>query len=67
MDRDEDFLMFVGIESATDHLPVGEVRKHWAADALVLKDAEIKEAEAFRRDLALKAAQNLILRYERPA
>lgn len=32
--QDDDYLLFAGIDSETGHLPVGEVRKHWAAAAL---------------------------------
>lgn len=35
----------LGIESETDHLPVGEVRKLWASSALTEKDVEITRAE----------------------
>jgi hypothetical protein len=35
----------IAIESETDHLPVGEVRKLWAPDALREKDVEIARAE----------------------
>ena len=66
-DRDENFLVFVGIDSETDHLPVGEVRKHWSAEALAQKDIEIKEAEDFFRERAYTAARALIQRYEEKA
>ena len=38
--------LIIGIESETDHLPVGEVRKLWAPEALREKDVEIAAAEA---------------------
>jgi len=66
-EKDEEFLVFVGIDSETDHLPVGEVRRHWSAEALVRKDAEIKKAEDFLRGRALTAARALIHRYEESA
>jgi hypothetical protein len=37
----EDRKFIIGIESETDHLPVGEVRKLWASSALKEKDVEI--------------------------
>lgn len=41
----------IGVESETDHLPVGDVRKLWAPDALKEKDVEIARAEeAYRAD-----------------
>lgn len=66
-ERDEDFIVFVGIDSETDDLPVGEVRKHWSAEALLRKDVEIKAAEDLYRPRALEAARNLIQRYEEKA
>ena len=42
-----DRLLIIGIDSKTDHLPVGEVRKLWAPDALREKELEIASAEAF--------------------
>ena len=41
----EDRRFIIGIESETDHLPVGEVRKLWAPSALKEKDVEISRAE----------------------
>lgn len=35
------FLIFRGVDSETDHLPLGAVRAHWAKDALEIKDKEI--------------------------
>src|SRR5689334_5574354 len=36
---------FVGINSATDALPVGDERKFWSSDALEREDRKIAEAE----------------------
>jgi hypothetical protein len=41
----EDRRFIIAIESETDHLPVGVVRKLWASDALKEKDVEIARAE----------------------
>ena len=60
---DDDFVPFIGIDSETDSLPVGESRKHWAADALQKKDAEIAAAEAHWRSHALPACTRLIARF----
>ena len=47
----EDRRFIIGIESETDQLPVGDVRKLWAPDALKEKDVEIACAEeAYRAD-----------------
>lgn len=47
----EDRKFIIGINSETDHLPVGEVRKLWAPDALKEKDLEIARwQERYRTD-----------------
>ena len=56
----EMLLVFTGIDSETDNLPVGEVRQHWRAEALEGKDREITEAEELYRDSAMKAATSLV-------
>ncbi len=60
---DPDFITFVGIDSETDDLPLGEARHHWSPSALALKDVEIAHAEEFYRDSALVAASHLIARF----
>jgi hypothetical protein len=63
LDHDPDFLCFVGIDSETDHLPLGDVRQHWEPDALASKDQEIRAAEAFYRDHAIAACRALLVRF----
>jgi hypothetical protein len=53
-------LAFAGIDSETDALPVGGVRKEWNREALERKDKEIAEAEQFYRENAMNAAAELI-------
>ena len=56
---ENDRKLIIGIESETDHLPVGEVRKLWAASALQEKDAEIVRAEAFWKTEFLEACERI--------
>lgn len=60
---DPDFIQFVAIDSETDHLPIGPVRRHWAPDALVEEDQEIARAEAWAREGGLLACKRLIDRF----
>jgi hypothetical protein len=60
---DTDVVTFVAIDSETDSLPIGEVRKLWADHALVPLDAEIAKAEALYRESALEAAARLAERF----
>lgn len=39
--NETDRRLIIGIDSDTDHLPVGAVRDVWAADALIEKEIQI--------------------------
>jgi hypothetical protein len=60
---DPDFLPFIVIDSETDTLPVGDVRKFWDAEALKRKDVEIEDAEQMYRETALDGCRKLLARY----
>ena len=62
-DRDEDFSMFVAIDSETDHLPVDIERQNWSSEALERKDKEIAEYEASAKEDALTTCKKLIKRF----
>src|SRR5947207_7958242 len=51
-EKDSDFIFFVGVDSETDHLPVGEVRSRWNLDALKAKDDELRAYETSVQDRA---------------
>jgi hypothetical protein len=53
-------LVFVGIDSETDALPVGSERAYWNAEALARKDVEIRAAEHHWREEGVAAATQLI-------
>jgi hypothetical protein len=61
--NEPEFLLFCAIASETDDLPVGDVRAHWAADALEREDVRIEAAEKLWREQALSAAEKLVERY----
>ena len=58
------FNIFIGIDSETDHLPVGDERRHWSKDALAAKDTEILKYEDSQRSDAQAACKRLIERFE---
>jgi hypothetical protein len=58
---------FTAIDSETDALPVGDVRKEWSPEALKRRDKEIADAEGFYRDTAINAATELIRLLEIPS
>ena len=55
----EDRRLIIGIESETDDLPVGEVRKLWAPYALKMKDVEIARCEELYRPRFLEACKRI--------
>lgn len=52
--------VFVGLDSETDDLPIGDQRAHWDPEALKQKDPEIAAAEARWRERALAAARQIV-------
>jgi hypothetical protein len=60
---DPDLILWVGIDSQTDHLPVDEERRNWSQQALAIKDVEIAECEAFFKDAALDGCRRLLRRF----
>ena len=63
LENDQDFLTVTGIDSETDHMPLGEVRKLWSPDALIEKDKEISENEKYYRPYAIAAAKNILKKF----
>jgi hypothetical protein len=55
----EDRRFIIAIESETDHLPVGEVRKLWAPSALKEKDVKISHAEELYRNDFLETCRRI--------
>jgi hypothetical protein len=64
VEGEPEFLLFRAVASDTDDLPLGDVRSHWATDALEREDLRIEAAEEFWREKALSAAARLVERYE---
>jgi len=60
----EEFRIFCGIDSETDHLPIGHVRQHWSAAALKEKDAEIKGMEDSYRARAVESAIKILEKFK---
>jgi hypothetical protein len=56
----EDRRLIIAIESETDHLPVGEVRKLWALDALAIKDAEIARCEEIYKPQFIETCKRIV-------
>jgi|ERR1035438_437819 hypothetical protein len=55
----------VGIDSETDHLPVGCVRKHWHPDYLPEKDREIARCEDLYREQVRAVCERILVGTQR--
>lgn len=60
---DADFMVFVGIDSETDALPLGPVRGLWDKHALIKLQPEIDSAEAWAKSHAKPVCVRLIDRF----
>jgi hypothetical protein len=63
-EHDPDFIFFAGVDSETDHLPLGDARSRWDLEALKAKDAELATYETKVRHKALQTCRNLIRKYD---
>jgi len=62
LQNDPDILPFVGIDSETDALPLGNERKHWQAQALAGLQPRIDQAQQWAREFGSGHCQNLLAR-----
>ena len=60
---DEDFLVFVAIDSDTDSLPIGDQRKHWSHESLLKLQPQIDDAIAWAKAVGSDACTSLLKRF----
>ena len=41
LESESEFSIFIGVDSETDHLAIGDERQHWSSDGLRKSDAEL--------------------------
>lgn len=58
---EKDFLIFTGVESETDRLPVGPERQYWNKESLKLMDKETEKVEKFYKKDIFEACKKLII------
>jgi hypothetical protein len=63
-DRDQDFGLFVAIDSETDHLPNERARPHCSAEWLGKCDREAHDVEAFYREAVHAAIDQLLRKFQ---
>ena len=57
---DDSLDTFVAIASEIDDLPIGDERNLWSSDALVVKDAEIRDYRERVRPTVIEALESLL-------
>ena len=62
-DDDPDFSVFVLIDSETDSLPVGDVRRLWSQSALVALDPQLNRARDWAMTTGGEALRRLVSRF----
>jgi hypothetical protein len=60
---DADFSPFVTFDDRTCEFPIGDFRRLWARDALVIKDRQAAQVEDQFREILLESCRHLILRF----
>lgn len=62
-ERDEDFLLFAGIDSETDHLPHSGMREICAPAWLEKCDQEVRDLQSFYRQSIASACERISSRF----
>jgi len=62
-ENDKDFMIFVGVASETDHLPLGKFRDNWSREALERLEPEIEAAIEWAKRISLKQCEIIIERF----
>ncbi len=63
-DRDQDFGLFVAIDSETDHLPSEGARSRCSEEWLAQCDREAHDVEEFYRETVHRAIDQLLRKYQ---
>ena len=60
---DKDFLVFSGIASEIDHLPIGAPRQYWSQEALNRHEPEIQESIKWAKEFSLSECKSIVARF----
>ena len=63
-EKDPDFIFLLGVDSETDHLPIGNAARHWNASVLKEKAKEIERVEGHYTERVFQACRSLIQKYQ---
>ena len=62
-ENDVDFMVFVGIDSESDHLPIGDQKKLWSSESLLKLQPEIDETVDWAKRVGKDACISLSKRF----
>jgi hypothetical protein len=62
-ENDADLLLMTGIESETDHLPIGPERDHWDPEVLATRASEISDAQHWAQKTGRAALESIVRRW----
>ena len=62
-ESDQDFLAFVGVESETDHLPIGIAALNWSDEALARKEPALQRARDWAIETVRAECASLVARF----
>ncbi len=66
-ENDEDFKIFIAINSKTDHIPYGSARGKCSAEWLTQCDEELSEVKSYYRGHVEKSCKSIIERFGKNA
>ena len=64
---EQPFLGFRGIDSQSDHFPLGELREHWDKNSLAREDANRLEFERDFKEEVIADCREIIVRFRKGA
>jgi len=62
-DGDQDFIVFVAVDSETDNLPIGKPRQFWSKGSLERLEPEIQKAIEWAKKVSLEQCKSLVKRF----
>ncbi|MBV1911224.1 MAG: DUF2489 domain-containing protein [Kangiellaceae bacterium] len=60
---DKDFLVFSGVSSEIDHLPIGAPRQYCSNEALERYETEIQESIEWAKEVSLPECKSIVTRF----
>lgn len=62
-ENDSDFLIFTGVASEIDHLPIGAPRRYWSQEALERHEPEIQQSTQWAKQVSWSQCESIASRF----